>query len=182
MKNLKMLFASALVLGSSVLGSSVAIAHEYHAGKLDIAHPWARPLPTVATVGSAYFTVTNKGDTDDVLLSAESPIADKVEIHTHIKEGDVMKMRQVNDLVIPAHGEQKLAPGGLHLMLMGLKEVPAVDTKFPVTLHFKQAGKVEIEVAVEAEQAADTAPHDHAGHGKTDQGKTDQDKGGHDHH
>ena len=167
MITLKMLFASAVILGSSVLGANAALAHDYHAGDLDIAHPWARPLPPVATVGVAYFTVTNKGDTDDVLLSAESPIADKVEIHTHVKEGDLMKMRQLDDLTIPAHGEQKLAPGGLHLMLMGLKEVPAVDTKFPVTLHFKQAGKVEIEVAVDAESDAkdEHGAHDMAEHG-----------------
>ena len=165
MKSLKMLFASALLLGSGAV-----MAHSYHVGELDIAHPWARPLPPVATVGVAYFTVTNKGAADDVLLSAESPIADKVEIHTHVKEGELMKMRQLDDLTIPAHGEQKLAPGGLHLMLMGLKEVPAVDTKFPVTLHFKEAGKVEIEVAVDAEpddkdgEHSSHDAHDHSGH------------------
>lgn len=155
---LKMLFASALLLGSTVVS-----AHSFQAGDLDIAHPWARPLPPVATVGVTYFTVTNNGDTDDVLLSAESPIADKVEIHTHIKEGELMKMRKLDDLTIAAHGEQKLAPGGLHLMLMGLKEVPAVDTKFPVTLYFKEAGKVEIEVAVDAEEKGATV-EDHSHH------------------
>src|SRR5699024_1548641 len=138
------------------------------------AHPWARPLPPVATVGVAYFTVTNKGDRDDVLLSAESPIADKVEIHTHVKEGELMQMRQLDDLTIAAHGEQKLAPGGLHLMLMGLKEVPAVGTKFPVTLHFKEAGKVDIEVAVDA----DTETHDEQS--KQDHAK--QEQGEHSHH
>ena len=162
MTSLKMLLASALLLGSTAVA-----AHSFQAGDLDIAHPWARPLPTVATVGVAYFTVTNNGDADDVLLSAESPIADTVEIHTHIKEGELMKMRQLDDLTIPAHGKQKLAPGGLHLMLMGLKEVPAVDTKFPVTLYFKKAGKVAIEVAVDADSDTQGGEHDaddHSGH------------------
>ena len=165
MTSLKMLLASALLLGSTAVG-----AHSFLAGDLEIAHPWARPLPPVATVGVAYFTVTNNGDADDVLLSAESPIAETVEIHTHIKEGELMKMRELDDLTIPAHGEQKLAPGGLHLMLMGLKEVPVVDTKFPVTLHFKKAGKVEIEVAVDADsddksdEHSSHDAHDHSGH------------------
>lgn len=159
MTSLKMLFAGALLLGSGA-----AIAHSYHVGELDIAHPWARPLPPVATVGVAYFTVTNKGAADDVLLSAESPIADKVEIHTHVKEGELMKMRQLNDLTIPAHGEQKLAPGGLHLMLMGLKEVPAEGTQFPVTLHFKEAGKIEVEVAVDGQDAEQTKESGHQEH------------------
>ena len=160
MKSLKMLFASALLLGSGAV-----MAHSYHVGELDVAHPWARPLPTVATVGVAYFTVTNKGAADDVLLSAESPIADKVEIHTHVKEGELMKMRQLDDLTIPAHGEQKLAPGGLHLMLMGLKEVPAEGTKFPVTLHFKEAGELNIEVSVDADSAEKAATNEHKDHG-----------------
>lgn len=165
MTTLKMLLASALLLGSTAVA-----AHSFQAGALDIAHPWARPLPPVAQVGVAYFTVTNNGDADDVLLSAESPISDTVEIHTHVKEGDLMKMRQLDDLTIAAHSAQKLAPGGLHLMLMGLKEVPAEGTKFPVTLHFKEAGKVEIEVAVDAEPTAaehgahDDNAHAHSGH------------------
>lgn len=155
MKSLqKVLLASALLLGSTT-----AMAHSYQVGELEIAHPWARPLPPVAKVGVAYFTVSNNGDVDDVLLSAESPIADKVEIHTHVKEGEMMKMRQLDDLTIVAHGEQKLAPGGLHLMLMGLKEVPAVDTKFPVTLHFKKAGKVDIEVSVDTQAEEKTGEH-----------------------
>ncbi|GGB44062.1 hypothetical protein GCM10011502_16740 [Oceanisphaera marina] len=149
MAPLKMLLASALLLGSTA-----ASAHDYHAGELDIAHPWSRPLPPVATTGVAYLKVTNKGDSDDVLLSAESPVAEKVEIHTHVKDGDMMKMRQLEELVIPAHGEQTLAPGGHHLMLMGLKQVPVEGERFPVTLHFKQAGAVEVEVAVDAEPDA----------------------------
>ncbi len=163
--SLKMLLASALLLGSTAVA-----AHSFQAGDLDIAHPWARPLPPVAKVGVAYFTVTNNGDADDVLLRAESPISDTVEIHTHIKEGDLMKMRQLGDLTIAAHSAQKLAPGGVHLMLMGLKEVPAEGTKFPVTLHFKEAGKVDIEVAVDADPTAaehgshDDNAHAHSGH------------------
>ncbi|WP_298719865.1 copper chaperone PCu(A)C [uncultured Oceanisphaera sp.] len=148
MAPLRILFASVMLLGSAAVS-----AHDYHGGDLDIAHPWSRPLPPVATTGVAYLTVTNKGETDDVLLSADSPIAEKVEIHTHIKDGDVMKMRQLNELVIPAGGEQTLAPGGHHLMLMGLKQVSAAGERFPLTLHFKEAGDLEVEVAVDAEPA-----------------------------
>lgn len=140
----------ALLATALLLGSATALAHDYHAGELDIAHPWSRALPPVATMGVAYFKVTNKGDTEDVLLSADSPVAEKVEIHTHVKDGDMMKMRKLEELVIPAHGEQTLAPGGHHLMLMGLRQVPAEGDRFPLTLHFKQAGSIEVEVAVDA--------------------------------
>lgn len=144
MTPLKMLFVSALLFGSVA-----ASAHSYQVGELDIAHPWSRPLPPVATVGVTYFTVTNNGDTDDVLLGADSPVAEAVEIHTHVRDGDMMKMRQLEDLAIPAQGELTLAPGGHHLMLINLKKVPAKGERFPVTLHFKQAGSVKVEVDVE---------------------------------
>ncbi|MFP2770208.1 copper chaperone PCu(A)C [Oceanisphaera sp. KMM 10153] len=156
MSSLRTLLATALLLGSSVVS-----AHSYHGGNLDIAHPWSRPLPPVATTGVAYLTVTNKGEAEDVLLGAESPVADQVEIHTHIKDGELMKMRQLHELVIPAGGELTLAPGGHHLMLMGLKQVPAVGERFPLTLHFKQAGTIVVEVAVDAEP---TAPQEHHQH------------------
>lgn len=156
MTSWKLLLASALLLGSTAV-----MAHSYSAGELEIAHPWTRPLPAVATTGAAYFTVTNKGEQDDVLLSATSPIADKVEIHTHVKDGDLMKMRQLDELVIPAHGAQKLAPGGLHLMLLGLKQVPAEGERFPVTLQFKQAGSIEVQIAVDAEPVVHSGEHGH---------------------
>ncbi|ART80748.1 copper chaperone PCu(A)C [Oceanisphaera avium] len=154
----KVLLASALLLSSGA-----TFAHNYQVGELEISHPWARPLPPVATVGVAYFTVSNTGEADDVLLSAQSPIAEKVEIHTHVKEGELMKMRKLDDLTIAAKEQQQLAPGGLHLMLMGLKEVPELGSRFPVTLNFKNAGKVEIEVAVD-EATAEHAEHEHAHH------------------
>ncbi|GHA20275.1 copper chaperone PCu(A)C [Oceanisphaera arctica] len=156
MAPLRTLLATALLLGSAVVS-----AHSYHGGDLDIGHPWSRPLPPVATTGVAYLTVTNQGEAEDVLLSAESPVAEKVEIHTHIKDGDLMKMRQLDELVIPAGGEQTLAPGGHHLMLMGLKQVPAAGERFPLTLHFKEAGTIEVEVAVDAEP---TEPQEHHQH------------------
>lgn len=156
MTSLKILFASALLLSSAGVS-----AHSYQAGELDITHPWARPLPPVATVGVTYFTVTNKSDTDDVLLSAESPVAEAVEMHTHVKEGDMMKMRKLQELVVPAQGKLTLAPGGHHLMLMNLKNVPVEGERFPVTLHFKQAGSVEVEVAVDAKPEENS---DHQSH------------------
>ncbi len=156
MAPLRTLLATALLLGSAAVS-----AHDYHGGDLDITHPWSRPLPPVATTGVAYLTVSNQGDAEDVLLGAESPVAEKVEIHTHIKDGDLMKMRQLNELVIPAHGEQTLAPGGHHLMLMGLKQVPAAGERFPLTLHFKEAGTIEVEVAVDAEPVEPQKQHQH---------------------
>lgn len=145
-----------------MLSASTAMAHEYKVGELEIDHPWSRALPPVATVGVAYFDIDNQGEQDEVLLGAESPVAKTVEIHNHINEDGVMKMSQIDELTIPAKGKQSLAPGGYHLMLMDLNKVPAAGEHFPLTLHFKQAGTVEVEVAVEAQD--DDKKHDEHHH------------------
>lgn len=156
MRLLKSCAAMALLLSATGV-----MAHEYKVGELEIDHPWSRALPPVATVGVAYFDINNQGEQDEVLLSAESPVAKTVEIHNHVNEDGVMKMRQLDELNIPAKGKQSLAPGGYHLMLMDLNEVPVAGERFPLTLHFKQAGTVEVEVAVEAQGDDKSNEHHH---------------------
>ncbi|WP_337111421.1 copper chaperone PCu(A)C [Photobacterium sp. Hal280] len=91
----------------------------------------------------------NHGDTPDVLLRAESPIAEKVELHEHAHENGMMKMRKVDDIQIPAHGTQLLQPGGYHIMMFNLTSVPKLGDSFPLTLYFQNAGKVDVKVKVE---------------------------------
>ena len=149
------------LLASAVLAllCSASFAHEYQAGELHIAHPWARALPPNAPVGAAYFVVHNSGKTEDRLLGAQTPRAEKAELHTHVQIGDVMKMQKIDSLGIPAGGEAKLVPGGSHLMLFGLKQPLVAGERFPLTLEFEKAGKVEVEVAIEAEAPAEEHQH-----------------------
>lgn len=86
----------------------------------------------------------------DRLISASTPDAETVEIHDHIRDGDVMRMRRIDGVDIPAEGSAVLQPGGKHLMLIGLKIPLFEETVFPMTLVFEKAGPVEIEVIVEA--------------------------------
>ncbi len=98
--------------------------------------------------GAAFLQIDNKG-ADDVLLSASSPAAAKVEIHTMTMEGDVMKMRALPQLELKAGQKLEMKPGsGAHIMLMGLKKSLAVGDKFPLTLNFRKAGKIDITVDV----------------------------------
>jgi copper(I)-binding protein len=71
-------------------------------------------------------------------------------LHTTIKEGDVMRMRQVQSIDVPAGGSTELRPGGLHVMLIGLAQPLVQGTKIPLTLSFERAGTVTVEVMVEA--------------------------------
>ncbi|WP_107852300.1 copper chaperone PCu(A)C [Oceanimonas marisflavi] len=162
MKMLRSAVASLLLLSASG-----ALAHEYEQGGLHIDHPWSRPVPPMVTNGSAYLVISNQGQTGDVLLGASTPLAERVEIHTHLMDGDMMKMRQLENLPVPAGEAVILAPGGHHLMLMGLKRAPQLGDRFPLTLQFKQVGEVDVEISVDADapkpvkQAHDDGHHHH---------------------
>ncbi|MDP3847844.1 MAG: copper chaperone PCu(A)C [Pseudomonas sp.] len=138
---------------------SSSFAHDYSAGELQIAHPWSRALPPNAVTGAAYLDVHNQGKTVDRLLGAQTPRATKTEIHTMLQLGEVMKMQKLDSVGIPAGGDTKLAPGGTHLMLFGLQKPLVAGERFPLTLLFEKAGKVEVEVLIETAE-----PDPHAGH------------------
>ena len=107
-----------------------------------VAHPWVRATPPRAKNGAAYLKVTNHGKTVEKIISASTPVANKAEIHTHLNEAGVMKMRHVPSLDIPAGGSMTFAPGGHHVMLIGLKKTLKVGDKVAITLVFEKAGKI----------------------------------------
>lgn len=109
---------------------------------------WARPSPSpMMKAGAAYAVVENTGAADR-LIAARSDAADRVELHTHIREGDVMRMRQVPEIPVPAKGSVALKPGGYHVMLMELKAPLKEGTRISVTLVFEKAGEITLDVPV----------------------------------
>lgn len=144
------LLAAALAVGGS------AHAHEYKAGDISVGHPYARPTVPNQPAGGAYVTLENKGQTADKLVSASSPVAKSVEIHSMAMENNVMKMREVPGIELKPAEKTVMKPGdGYHLMLMGLNKPLKAGEKFPLTLQFEKAGKVEISVWVEDKNAKD---------------------------
>jgi len=138
----------ALVLLALVCASA-AEARDYKLGALEISQPWARATPAGAPAGGGFLKITNTGTSPDRLISAKSPVADIVQVHEMKMDGSVMRMREVEKgLEIPAGGTVTLAPGGYHLMMMGLKGPLKQGTNVPVTLVFEKAGKIEIELSV----------------------------------
>jgi copper(I)-binding protein len=127
-----------------------ALAKDYKLGALEIRQPWTRATPPTAQTGGGFLVVTNTGTTPDRLVAAKSAAADKVEVHEMKMDGNVMRMRPVeNGIEIPPGGSVELKPGGLHVMFMGLKAPFAKDAKVPLTLVFEKAGSVDIELPVE---------------------------------
>jgi copper(I)-binding protein len=143
------------------IGLPVAHAHEYGLGSLVIDHPWTRPTVAGQSVGGGYLGIHNRGSAADRLLGGTSSAAAKVEVHEMRMEGDVMRMREVGGLALPAGGRVKLEPGGLHLMLVGLKAPLKVGDKVPLTLRFEKAGQIEVMLHVEHSPTAAPADHKH---------------------
>lgn len=157
MKHLKRIKGLALaLLLSPVL---VAQAHEFSLGDLHIAHPWSREMPPSAPTAAAYFVVHNQGAGAERLLGAETPVAGKAQLHQHLNRDGLMKMEHVPAVEIPAGGEAAFVPMGYHVMLFELKRPLRDGDRFPLTLHFQQAGDVTVEVVVQKEAPA-AAPVD----------------------
>ncbi|MER8482019.1 copper chaperone PCu(A)C [Mesorhizobium sp. M1322] len=132
------------------VSAQAVFAHEFRVGDLEIGHPWSRATPPGAKVAGGYFTVTNTGSSPDRLLSISSEISAKAELHEMGVSDGVMTMRPVTrGLEIPAGGKVALAPGGYHLMFVGLKRQPKQGETFPATLTFEKAGTVTVDFAVE---------------------------------
>lgn len=132
-------------------------------GGIEVGQPWTREASAGAN-GVGYMTLRNRGTQPDRLVSASSAAARAVELHAHIREGDVMRMRPVTDIPIPAGGAVTLQPSGLHLMLIGLAEPLRRGTEIPVTLRFERAGEVRVALPVQA--AGARGPQDGQGHGQ----------------
>ena len=140
----------ALALGLSTL---LAQAHSFKLGDLSIGHPYARATVTGQTAGGAFLTIENRG-ADDRLLSASADVSKVVELHTMSMDGDVMRMRQLDSIPLPAGKAVALQPGALHIMLIGLKAPLKAGDKFPLKLKFEKAGELTVEVEVEAASAS----------------------------
>jgi periplasmic copper chaperone A len=108
---------------------------------------WARATVPGQDMGGAFLRIVG-GRSDDRLLGASSPLAMAVELHSMRMEGDVMRMRAVESIAVPAGKTVALSPGGFHLMLMGLNEPLKAGMRLPLTLHFEKAGDVPVEAQV----------------------------------
>ena len=132
----------------SVVVGSFALAAESRHGDLVIGQPWARASIGKAPNGAAYMTISVQGTEADRLIAAESEVARRVELHTHMMDGDIMRMRPVAAIEVAPGEPTVLQPGGLHVMLMGLKSPLTEGQRFALTLVFERGGRVEVDVAV----------------------------------
>lgn len=148
-----LLFAAALLAGAAQAQTAAPVAAE---------GAWARASVQGQKATGAFMRLTASEDTR--LVRAESPAAGVTEVHEMKMEGDVMKMRAVPGLDLPAGKAVELRPGGYHVMLMDLKAPLAKGSSVPLTLVFKSAQGAESQLQLQVPVAAQ-APGAHAGHG-----------------
>jgi copper(I)-binding protein len=115
-------------------------------GDLMVKGVWSRA--TSAQNGAAYMTIFNQGQGMDWLVAVESPVAKKVELHTHSMKDGVMRMRRISAVKVYPGEPVVLAPGGKHVMLKGLNRKLKEGQNFAVTLVFENAEKVTVDVVV----------------------------------
>lgn len=135
---LKTMLLASLLLSTSAFAQSNIMIHE----------PYARATPPAAVNSALFAEVMNQSDVERYIVSANTEVAGKVELHDVIKEADVMKMRQVPEFVIPAKGTLVLKPGSFHIMLLDLKKPLQEGETIEVEFTFKDGEKQVITAPV----------------------------------
>ena len=151
----------------SLLGIGVVFAQSM--AEMGVTNGWIRATPPNAKMGAAYLTMMNHQDQADALIGASSPLAEVVEIHNVKEENGMMKMYPVDSLEVPAKGMVMLKPGGYHSMLINLKQAPKLGESHMLTLRFRQAPDVVVELPVQQSGATSgdrekTLMHHHQSH------------------
>jgi periplasmic copper chaperone A len=145
MRSLQLVAGVVLVALSALPG----FAHDATKSGVTVAHPWVRATPGGATVGAAYLEIKSAAGVTDRLIGVSSPVAGKVEVHTHLNEDGVMKMRRVDAVALRPGASHLLQPSGDHIMLMDLKGPLKEGDLVALTLTFEKAGEISIEATVE---------------------------------
>lgn len=115
---------------------------------------WARATVPAQKASAAYLLIHNRGTRPDRLLSASTPAAAQTSLHSTSTRGGVARMRAVGPIPIPAGQRVEMKPGGLHVMLIGLRAPLRAGQKLPLTLRFERAGVVRTTVSVRSSSLA----------------------------
>ena len=131
------------------------------AGTFGIHAPMVRMVPPGQSVSAAFMILHNHGIKERSVVAAYSDVAAAVELYNHIMEDGMMKMRRVDAIVIPGHGEVVLQPGGSHIMLIGLTRSLEMGEKVAIELEFADGERLSFEAPVQMAPGG----HDQANHG-----------------
>ena len=126
---------------------------------ISVQDAWIRGIPPSATTTAAFMTIHNIGSDDAFLKSAGCDVAESVQIHTMEQVGEIMKMKEVSELRIPANGQTILAPKGYHIMLIGLVRPINEGETIPLSLNFADGATVAVDVVVKKWESMSPVTH-----------------------
>ena len=137
------------------------------ADNVTLGDPYVRLVPPGQNVTGAFVVFKNSDDKDHKVVKADSAAAKVAELHTHVNEGGMMKMRPVKDIEIKAKSETALQPGGLHIMLIDLKQALKEGENVAITVTFEDGSSKKFDAPVRKPQAmmpmSMPMQHDHGG-------------------
>ena len=142
------------ILTRLLASSLLSLAASASLAQVKVDQAWARPTVPGQQGGGGFLSITSPAG--DRLIGGSTPLAERFELHTMAMKGDVMEMRQLDAVDLPAGKTVEFKPGGLHVMFIGLKQPLAIGSKVPVTLKFEKAGEVKVEFDVMSRPAAPT--------------------------
>lgn len=152
-----------LLAAALLAATATAQADHHHGNPITVDGPWARASASMAHAGAAYLVLSTTAQTPDLLIAAAAPIAKRVELHTHLMEDGVMRMREVEAIEVAPGTPTVLEPGGLHIMLIDLTGPLVEGESFPLTLDFETAEDITVDVTIQSIMA--TEHEGHQGHG-----------------
>ena len=139
-----------IILAVALAMAPAAAAHDYRIGSLTIDHPVLRVASPVSKTGAGFMAVTNRGKVADRLVSVTTTASARADLHGTVANGNVMQMRaQAGGVPVPAGATVTFAPGGLHVMFIGLKAPMRETAMLKARLTFEKAGPIDVEFKTE---------------------------------
>lgn len=152
-------------LKTTAIAGALALLPTLALGQIAIEDPYARAASPMSPSGAAFMQIVNTGETDDRLVAAISDVSERVELHTHIRDGDIMRMVEIEDgIEIPAGQTVSLERGGMHVMFLGIQRPLNGGDELDLTLVFENAGEIEVTVPVDNDRMP-ARMMEHGGHG-----------------
>jgi len=155
----RIIAAFAVAIGTLATASAVA-----GPSNIKVEHVWARATPKGAVTAAAYATLVDGGTSDDRLLGASSPLAEKIRFHSMTDDKGIMKMDELPAIDLHPGVPVVLKPGGIHMMIVGLRQQLKEGQSLPLTLTFEKAGSVAT-TALVGKVGAMVEPGNHASSG-----------------
>lgn len=156
-----MTMARAMGAAGLLVSALVFFPAAWGADPLKVADPWVRATVPGQPVAGAYMDLVSEQEA--VLVAAASPVAGRVELHTMTMEGDVMRMRAVERIPLPAGVPVRLAPGGYHIMLLDLKQPLKTGGSVSITLTIqgRSGDRATVQVSAPVREGPGHHPHGH---------------------